>query len=191
MAQDTILAFADSLKALAGGAQRVRFDPVPALVAVLGMVWYTYIRFRDVRRRPGQERLAFRDYALDSSRMGALVLSLTLLGLWIINLPVPLLGAMVAAAVRAAGAEDLANKIASMDRLREFIPYSLATGLAVGYMVQSLALELAKKVGPLRRAFGIRMQRTSTGDLTIGEPMPAVPPPPGFDDATPEKKDPP
>lgn len=129
----------------------------PALIAVLGMIWHTYIKWQDKRRRPGDEKLTFIRYAFAKERMGAIILGLTLIGLWTINVGI------------------------SGYNIRDILPYHWVTALAMGYMMDSLVKETVKKLPFLGNAFGIRLRADRvSGDLTISEPMKAVPPPPGF-----------
>ena len=169
--QDTVAALAKNTAAVAhglGGKTGAWYDQ-PALIAVVGMALHTYMKFRDVRRRPGQEHIGFRAYALDGNRMGATILALTILGLWAINVPIPILPKLL----------PLLGVDFTVEHIRDILPYHWVTALAIGYMMDSLVKELVKKLPFVGRAFGIKLRPTgaANGSLTISEPMAAVPPP--------------
>jgi len=183
--QDTLLSLTDTLGKLAdtaevvarglGGKTGAWYDR-PALIAVLGMLWHTYIKWQDHKRRPGQPAPPFRAYALARERMGATILGLTILGLWAINVPIPILPQLL----------PMLGLNVSITHIRDILPYHWVTALAIGYMMDSLVKELVKKIPWLGRAFNIQLHRNRvTGDMTISEPMKAVPPPPGFGEEKP------
>jgi len=158
--QDSALAVvkdtAEAARGLAGktGAWYDR----PALIAVLGMLWHTYIKWGEKKKYTAG--LTLWAYALDRRRAGATVLGLTLIGCWVANV----------------GIQGY--------NIRDVLPYHWVTALAVGYAMDSLIKAAVKKLPFLGTAFGIKLRPSgaANGSLTISEDMPAVPPPPGFND---------